>query len=636
MPNYGVHASEVATSISTPVVAAAGLPYVVGTAPIQAAAKPAKAGVPVLCTSWSEAVEKLGYSDDWKTYTLCEFMYSHFQLYQAQPVIFCNVLDPDKKSTGSQPAIYPLDAKRIAALPMVTKLSTLEVCKPDTPVDTQTYRIRPKDEKTDYPALYEAAGVTLRDGGIFYTQKDGETPDVALKHPSDHEGTGKYFVGIVYDKPAGADKATHVRVTCDGKSLGNCRDLKGPNSEDVLDGNPIDYFPFADKDGSPIEPKSWTVKIEWCKKAECGSCEQEHCENAEIVATTTCTIAVGQTVHAVPDEDYTAWNDEDDGKPYVQCSETGCLATAKQITVEADSVTPTVEDTDIIAGINAVDLCLSAVGMVPDLIAAPGFSHKPAIAAVMAAKAENISGLFTGKAVIDLDMDQVKDYSGSIEYKGKQNLVDPNEILCWPMVKLGDQVFHLSTQLCGLMAKTDTANAGIPYESPSNLSLQMDSAVLPDGTEVLLTLEQANVLKDNAVVTALNFGSNGWVSWGNYTACYPGNTDIKDYFIPVSRMFDFVKTTLIQTYWKKVDRPLTPRLLDNIVDSTNIWLNGLVAAGCMYGARVAVLADENPLTDTMQGIIRIHVYIAPPVPMQECDFLVEFDPSYIQTALGLA
>lgn len=48
----------------------------------------------MLCTSWAEAVEKLGFSYDWGTYTLCEFMYSHFQLFGCQPVIFCNVLDP--------------------------------------------------------------------------------------------------------------------------------------------------------------------------------------------------------------------------------------------------------------------------------------------------------------------------------------------------------------------------------------------------------------------------------------------------------------------------------------------------------------------------------------------------------------
>ena len=96
MVNHGVNATEQATSVSTPVVAESGVPFVVGTAPVQSAANPARAGIPVLCTSWDEAVAALGYSDDWEKYTLCEVMYSHFKLFGCQPVIFCNVLDITK------------------------------------------------------------------------------------------------------------------------------------------------------------------------------------------------------------------------------------------------------------------------------------------------------------------------------------------------------------------------------------------------------------------------------------------------------------------------------------------------------------------------------------------------------------
>ena len=60
--NHGVYVSQLATSVSTPVVAESGIPFVVGLAPVQVADKPAAAGTPVLCTSWAEAVEKLGYS----------------------------------------------------------------------------------------------------------------------------------------------------------------------------------------------------------------------------------------------------------------------------------------------------------------------------------------------------------------------------------------------------------------------------------------------------------------------------------------------------------------------------------------------------------------------------------------------
>ena len=48
------------------------------------------------------------YSDDWATYTLCEFMYSHFKLFACQPVIFCNVLDiaTAKEASAAVPHQY--------------------------------------------------------------------------------------------------------------------------------------------------------------------------------------------------------------------------------------------------------------------------------------------------------------------------------------------------------------------------------------------------------------------------------------------------------------------------------------------------------------------------------------------------
>ena len=249
----------------------------------------------------------------------------------------------------------------------------------------------------------------------------------------------------------------------------------------------------------------------------------------------------------------------------------------------------------------------------------------------------NIMGLFGGKAIIDADCSAngVTEYSELANYKSKNNFVDPNQIVCWPMVKIGDYQFHTSTQLAGLMSKVDTDNRGVPYESPSNKGLKMDTCCLEDGTEVNLSWPQIEIITgDYGVVTALNFMNMGWVAKGNYTACYPANTDVKDFFIPISRMFDWVGNTLIRTFWSKLDKPMNHRLRDTILDTCNIWLNGLVGMEYLLGARAEMLESENPLLDLMAGILRIHIYITPPSPMQLCEFTLEYDVSYVQTALA--
>ena len=474
MANLGVHVKEQATSVSTPVTASVGIPFVVGTAPVNAAANPAAVNTPVLATSWDEAVEKLGFSYDWKNYTLCEFIYSHFQLYGCQPVVLCNVLDPSSM------------------------------------------------------------------------KKDAADADHAVV---DHKIT----------------------------------------------------LPYATINDATL--------------------------NIQNTGTT-----------LVLDQDFSVIYDENKGTCIVELLESGSAYNAETLQVKRTEVTPdVVEVADIVEGLGQIDACMTRVGVVPDLICAPGWSHNTVVAAIMATKAEGINGLFRAKALIDFDTseDGVTEYSALSEYKNKNNFVDENQIPCWPMVKLGDYKFHMSTQLAGLMAQVDTKNSGVPYESPSNKNFQMDGCCLEDGTEINLTWEQVNLIAGSwGIVTAVNFMSMGWTAKGNYTACYPGNTDIKDQFIPVSRMFDYVANTLIRTFWSKQDKPMNRRLVDSILDTCNIWLNGLVNSEYLLGARVVALESENPWTDLMAGIIKFHVYITPPAPAQEIDFTLEYDVSYVSAALA--
>lgn len=469
MAKHGVYVFEQATSVATPVAVETGVPVFIGASPIQNADSPASPGVPVLCTSWDEAVAKLGYSDDWTTYPLCEAMYSHFKLFGVSPAIFINMLD----------------------------VSTMK---------TQ---------------------VTAAD-----------------KNVSEH------------------------KVSLSSKAIPSTVVVKAGNSTLVLD---TDYTLYFSDEILIVELLSGSSSY------------------------SASTLNIG----------------------YYEANPAGVT-------------------TSVVAnGVEAVDLCMSTVGMVPDLIVAPGYSDNTGVAAVMAAKAEAINGMFRGKAIVDLSTAAsggADTYDEVIALKNSNNFTDENMIVCWPMVKLSDRVFHLSTQVAGVMASTD-ATYGAPYVSPSNKGLQCDGMVTVAGGEILLSLDQANILNGGGIVTALNF-MGGFKVWGNYTACYPTNTDLKDYFIPVSRMVDFTGNTLIRTFWGKLDQPMTRRLIDTILDSCNIWLNGLVGSGYILGGRCEMLDAENPETNLLAGIIKLHVYITPPSPMQECDFVIEYDPAYVTAALS--
>ena len=182
----------------------------------------------------------------------------------------------------------------------------------------------------------------------------------------------------------------------------------------------------------------------------------------------------------------------------------------------------------------------------------------------------------------------------------------------------------MSSQLAALMGQVDSNNGSTPYVSPSNQSLQMTATVLTDGSEVWLDFEAANYLNGQGVCTAINEAS-GWKFWGNRTAAYPGSTDVKDVFIPIRRMYNWIGNTLVTTFFQKIDAPINRRFIDTIVSSANVWLNGLAANGYILSGQIDFREDENPTTSLMDGIVTFHVMVCPPSPARDIEFKLEYD-----------
>ena len=209
--------------------------------------------------------------------------------------------------------------------------------------------------------------------------------------------------------------------------------------------------------------------------------------------------------------------------------------------------------------------------------------------------------------------------------------------VCWPLVTLGGKVYHLSSQLAGCISATDDDAGGTPQVSPSNKRAYIDGAVIRTSggelEEVWLGLDQNNYLNGQGVITVSNF-DGGWKFWGNRTGCYPSNIDPKDSFLPVRRFFSWYANTFILTYFAKVDSPLTRRLINTFVKSEQIRLDGYTAQGVINGGRIVYIEDENPLTDLMDGILRFHLFITPPVPARVVEGIFEFDPDYLKNLMG--
>lgn len=474
---HGIYSQELATSVVSTTPVDASLPVVFGTAPLHLATEPAEVNKPILCSSYQEAVKMLGYSDDWDKYTLCEFMNSHFSLFQMSPVVFINVLDLTKhKQTVSSKEISMTNNTVTIADDVI--LSSLVVKKADAG--------EPLILNTDYIAEHDD------DGNVVIT---------AIEESEIYDAES---IWVEYDRV----------------------DASMVETDDIVGGVDIN---------------------------------------------------------------------------------TGALT-----------------------GLEVINIVYSKLGMVPGIILAPKWSEDITVASVIKAKEDNIGGLFLAIGLVDIPTGEggVKKYSDISSYKTTKNLVDEKTVVCWPKVALAGKQYHLSTQLAGVIAQTDSENSDIPYVSPSNKNLQCDSTVLEDGTEVSLDFTAANIVNGVGAVTAINF-TNGWVVWGNRTSIYPSSTDVKDCFIPVRRMFNWIINTMITTYWSKIDDPTNTVFIKTIVNSVNIWLNSLVSRGFLIGASCQFRQEDNPVTDLLDGTVRFYIDLASPIPAEKIEFIYAYNVEYL-------
>lgn len=108
--SHGVTVLENPTSLTPPIEVDSAIQFVVGTAPINLLEDPSAAvNVPILVYDFAEAKEKVGYSDSFNRFTLCESIDASFRVFNVAPLVLVNVLDPEKHNIAVTGEPYALD-----------------------------------------------------------------------------------------------------------------------------------------------------------------------------------------------------------------------------------------------------------------------------------------------------------------------------------------------------------------------------------------------------------------------------------------------------------------------------------------------------------------------------------------------
>ena len=140
---HGIYTESISTAGSLQTRAVGTVPVYIGTAPIhKAAGTENKVNTPILINSYNDFVEKVGYSDNWDSFTLCEAAYAHFKngIQAIAPFVVVNMLDNTKH----------ISAKATASVTFTNKVGYINNPNDDIIISS----LESEDLGSDFTAVY--------------------------------------------------------------------------------------------------------------------------------------------------------------------------------------------------------------------------------------------------------------------------------------------------------------------------------------------------------------------------------------------------------------------------------------------------------------------------------------------------
>ena len=278
-----------------------------------------------------------------------------------------------------------------------------------------------------------------------------------------------------------------------------------------------------------------------------------------------------------------------------------------------------VKETDVIGGVTSggvysglgvVGLVYPETGLIPNLIAAPGWSELPAVYNAMITAGTKINGHWDAYIVADLpiedsDSTPVDTIEKSIKWAEDNSYINERTKIMWPQSELTFGGFaHGSTLWVWDQLLVDATHNGIPMETASNKAIPVKRQYFgATSTNRGFDQTRANDLNAKGISTMVYWGGQ-WVLWGGHTAAYKFGavTDKRVIFDNNIRMMMYITNSFQQEWGLTIDEPMTRAMADSIKAREQEKADALVAVGALIGVpEVLFLETANSTNELAEG-----------------------------------
>lgn len=344
----------------------------------------------------------------------------------------------------------------------------------------------------------------------------------------------------------------------------------------------------------------------------------------------------------------------------------------------------------VFTGLQAAELLYQKYNAVLNLLAAPGWSDKPAVYRALVAKATKLNGHWDGFVYADIPLSYnaisyttVESPSGNPSEKGYYELVNGKYVLSedttvdedktyysqvstptenntlakavvwkaangytserskvfFPKAQGTDgKVYHISTLAMAETLSLDLSHNGVPFESCGNKDVAVSKQYFGASSAFAgFDVTDANTLCSNGIDTIVFWGGT-WKLWGDHTAAYVyGSADVdpRDIFDVSMRMLLYLTNRFQITWASIVDEPFTIQLKDTILVREQERLDSLVTMGALIGNPVITFEEENnPVNEIRSGNFRWDIAVTPTPPLKSASAYVAYTDAGLSAYFG--
>lgn len=277
--------------------------------------------------------------------------------------------------------------------------------------------------------------------------------------------------------------------------------------------------------------------------------------------------------------------------------------------IAATDIIGGVTSAGVYTGLGCVGLVYPETGLIPNLIAAPGWSDTPEVYNAMVTAGTKINGHWDAYVVADLAlMDSstpVDTIADAIEWAEDNGYINERSKTLWPQAQLTTgEIAHGSTLWVWRQVLVDASHDGVPMETASNKAVPVAKQYFgATSTNQGFDQSQANELNAAGISTVVYWGGQ-WVLWGGHTAAYKFGAvaDRRVVFDNNIRMMMYITNSFQQEWALTIDEPMTRALADTIRAREQEKADALVAIGALIGSpEVQFLESANSTADLVEG-----------------------------------